>query len=494
MKRGGDARLEKLLAESAELVEELKSLGLDAPGRAAPEFREEPPALEGYVEITVAQDAMRAWASFYPPDEGMDPIVPAAVERELDRTAVVHGVDWDTIGSALVQCNTEHQEILRLEVAAGRPAVPEVPAHFHKNPDVFEAAPQEESEDREPVDYREVQSFLLVHTGDVVALQVPPQRGVPGINVRGQEIPFPREPVVSLTAGAGVSVEGDRMVAAIDGTVEIHDGEVVVNEVLTLDGDVDYSTGHIDFPGDVILRGAVRDGFRIRSGSSVFCEQTVDVSDIHAEGNVVVRRGLIGRRKARLHAGGVVQAKFIENCTVEALEGLRISSAIMSSQVFTLGTVDLGTRGIIVGGRIFAQNGVRVTQLGTETSVKAEIILGVDFQASQKLEWVRDQTMRIGRKLNEVRQALQRAAGAQQEQLAVLEQKLREALTQMNNQAMELVMGLDRNEDARLEVRGTVHPGTYVEICHVSHVVGRPLRRVQFRLDKSEGRVVAEPL
>jgi hypothetical protein len=40
-------------------------------------------------------------------------------------------------------------------------------------------------------------------------------------------------------------------------------------------------------------------------------------------------------------------------------------------------------------------------------------------------------------------------------------------------------------------VRETVFPGTYIEICHVSHIVGKPLRAVTFRLDKAKGKIVA---
>ena len=41
-----------------------------------------------------------------------------------------------------------------------------------------------------------------------------------------------------------------------------------------------------------------------------------------------------------------------------------------------------------------------------------------------------------------------------------------------------------------MSVRETVYPGTYIEICHVSHFVTRPTRMVTFHLDKSSGKIV----
>lgn len=38
-------------------------------------------------------------------------------------------------------------------------------------------------------------------------------------------------------------------------------------------------------------------------------------------------------------------------------------------------------------------------------------------------------------------------------------------------------------------MRGRVYPGTYIEICHISHIVHRTAQNVRFRLDKGEGRI-----
>jgi hypothetical protein len=53
-----------------------------------------------------------------------------------------------------------------------------------------------------------------------------------------------------------------------------------------------------------------------------------------------------------------------------------------------------------------------------------------------------------------------------------------------------MVSGLDRNENASVAAMEYVYPGTYVEICHVSHFITKPRRHVIFHLDKPSGKIV----
>ena len=64
----------------------------------------------------------------------------------------------------------------------------------------------------------------------------------------------------------------------------------------------------------------------------------------------------------------------------------------------------------------------------------------------------------------------------------------------MNEAANSLIFQLDKNEEADVIVKGSIFPGAYIEICHLSHVVSREMKQVRFRLDKKKGKVVDGPL
>jgi hypothetical protein len=83
---------------------------------------------------------------------------------------------------------------------------------------------------------------------------------------------------------------------------------------------------------------------------------------------------------------------------------------------------------------------------------------------------------------------------AEAAEISDLAERLESTLMKLQRSAADLVFHLDANEDAEVRVRGTVYPGTYIEICHRPFAVRKAMRHVRFRLDKSSGRVVAETL
>jgi hypothetical protein len=107
----------------------------------------------------------------------------------------------------------------------------------------------------------------------------------------------------------------------------------------------------------------------------------------------------------------------------------------------------------------------------------------------KKLIWIRDKNIALAFKLKEIETKMNVSPGTRTV-LEPLRDKIRAALRQLNEGARELVTTLDRNESATVSVKGIVFPGTYIEICHISHFVTKPRRMVTFRLDKANGKIL----
>jgi uncharacterized protein (DUF342 family) len=256
---------------------------------------------------------------------------------------------------------------------------------------------------------------------------------------------------------------------------------------------VDYSTGHIDFPGDVIINGEIKDGFRVRAGGSIYCKKTMDASEVVCAGDLLANWGVIGKKKGSVKAGGSVHTRFIENCYVEAKGAICVEVGIMNSTVYSLDTIELGMKGVIVGGTVHGQNKVVATQIGSTMGPRTEIYLGIDYTVKQKLEWLREKNIELAFKLKQVKRKVQSAQNGKK-RLLEIQEKLQDALHKMNEATRSLLFQLDKNEEAIVEVRGTVFPGAYIEICHVPYVVSRKIEQVSFRLDKAKGKVLVEHL
>ena len=146
----------------------------------------------------------------------------------------------------------------------------------------------------------------------------PKRPGQPGKDVHGKETPFARESPENCAAGRNVERRGDELVATVDGRLAIEGGRADVDEVLLVKGEVDFHTGHIVFPGDVVIEGAVHDGFKVWSGGSIVCKSTMDAFDVNAKKDLTCAQGIIGRRRGEVRVGGELNAKYVQNCRVAA--------------------------------------------------------------------------------------------------------------------------------------------------------------------------------
>jgi hypothetical protein len=444
--------------------------------------------IDGTVEIAVSPDAMAATATFYPPRGDGLPIEPAFIYELLRRMGVVSGLIEGDIAESAMSCNLDRRVLHDVVVAKGSAPVPEIPEHASLEAKFRRASPRvDDSVQR--VDFRELATLFIVKAGETIATIMPKRPGAPGKDIRGKETPYSRESPETCAAGRNVERRDDRLVATVDGRLVIDNGRADVDEVLLVKGEVDFHTGHIVFPGDVVIEGAVHDGFKVWSGGSIVCKSTMDAFDVNAKKDLTCAQGIIGRRRSQVRAGGEIKAKYIQNCRVAARGDIRISSAIVNSRIFSLGTVDLGDKGVIMGGEVFATHGIRCGRLGNQAFQSTQLHVGTDFTVQQKLDQANEKMRLLAGRARQVDQAASAHPSPQankaREEYAKMAAELRSRIT-------ALLGELDADDGAIVEARGEIFPGVVIEICRVSIVVEEKLHACRFRLDKAAGRILVE--
>jgi len=452
--------------------------------------------LNGRVEVWLSADAMLCFASLFPPRAGGELLEPDDVLRVLDQHGVTFGLDRESIEKAVFACNTDRDVQNDVVVARGRPSCGEAPGHWELSEEVVAGSDSHKGDgsgENGGVDHRARSPIVLVEEGQVIATRVQPVQGTVGTTVHGEEIAYHRKSVPQYQPGAGVRVEGDLAYAAYDGRIVWDAATFRVHQALVIRGDVDYRTGHIDFPGDVIIDGQIKDGFHVHAGGSVVCRKTLDASDVQCDGDLQINHGIIGRKKGRVRVGGTVRTRYIENCQLEAGGDIGTLVGCVNSHVQTRGEFASGRKSLIVGSRIYAANGVRTNQIGTDSGSRSEIYCGTDFEVRRKIEWIRDKSIEYSARLGEARLQLQGNSNPPK-RLEDIKEKLEMALSAMNQTAERLISRLEVNDGAEIQVFGTVFPDTYVEICNVGLTVSQKLSSVRFRLDKPSGKINVEPL
>ena len=483
----GSGFINDLPTESAEAVgAKIRKDALDSIGRDVES------QINGYVDLAISRDEMNVIAGFFPAKQSGESITVAEVDNVLAGNEITYGIDREAITEAVDRCDIEREPVADVVIAQGTEPINEVPAHLEIEKSLLRGGDKPVSGDMR-IDFKKQSPFVLVKQDDVLARAVGLKPGVMGSTIKGAFIPYGKASVAQIKADKNTKTYEKTVVATCDGRFEYTNKKFWVNEVLEINGDVDYKTGHIDFPGDVIIRGEIQDGFSVEAGGSIFCGKTMDASEVVCQGDVFVEQGIIGKKDGFLRAEGKLSAQFIENCYVQAGGTLSVKTGLMNSSVHTLDRIEMGLRGIITGGKTHAQKGVSTTQIGSRSGTKTEVYCGVNFAVEQKLEWIRDRNIQLAIKLNRVKAEISRSS-SENKSLIELRDKIAAAIHKMNSAASSLVSSLDRNEDAEVIAKGDVFPGVYIEICHCSHIVNRKLNGVRFRLDKKVGTVMAIPL
>ncbi len=446
---------------------------------------------DALIELTVSADAMTVTGSFLPHSGNARPLSMDYFDSMLDTYDIVHGVRMEEVSEVIFEVNTSHRLREGVVVAQGTPPVAARPAFYRVIEQTARESAPAAGSDSDRVDFKSISRLPVVRKGQVIARRVPERPGIPGTTVRGEEIPPGAIPVETLTPGKNTLIEGEAVFASRGGQLQKKDNQFFVEDRLEITGDVGFSTGSIEFPGDVVLKGEVQDGFHIWAGGSITAANTVDVSQIYCRKDFSANGGLVGRGVALLRCGGRVQAKFVENCQVESKTSIYIKQYCYQARLNSLDRIAMGNRGRVVAGCITASGGVHCYNLGNKAGVATLVRAGINFIVERKLDLCRQKLESVSIRLNGLARALPENPSDDQVDIV---HRLEWMRSQLSIQMGDLTGDLDSDENAQIVVDGEVFPGVQVQICRATLNVEQKMARVRFVLDKQTGRVVARDL
>jgi uncharacterized protein (DUF342 family) len=457
---------------------------------AAVTYRESTPKGDGYLELTMAEDGMQAIADLHPPALGGAPLQMEQIDALCSRLGIAAGINRESLADALMRCNLDHEVQRNVIVAQGQAATPIVSEHSLLE-ERFRAKPEAPSDNALRYDFRERSSLLVVHKLETLANIIPSSSGTAGFDIRGKVLAPTRLETRSVHVGKNTQRDGERIVSLVDGILAppVEGGSLDVEEILLVRGDVDYHTGHIVFPGDVVIDGAVSDGFKVWSGASIHCRTTMDAFDVNAKKDLICDQGIIGRRRAQVRVGGELRAKFIQNCRVAVRGDIHVQTAIVNSRVYSLGRIDLGDKGVLMGGEAYAVHGLKAGRLGNQAHQSTIVHAGTDFTVQQRLDEANERLRLLAMGTQKARDD---SGGHSTLALDALLERTKIAEGKLHFLIGQLLGSLDADDSAIIEVSGEIFPGTIIEICRVSIVVDEVLQSCRFRLDKAAGRILVE--
>ncbi|OGG55256.1 MAG: hypothetical protein A3F84_24220 [Candidatus Handelsmanbacteria bacterium RIFCSPLOWO2_12_FULL_64_10] len=252
-------------------------------------------------------------------------------------------------------------------------------------------------------DYHDSGHIVQVKEGEAILEIVPPTRGESGVDIFGEPIPGLMGDPIPYAFGDNVIYDEKSNVlrATTAGEVRRDDGQVRVNRVFRVEGDVDYGVGNIEFEGDVTIDGNVQDGFSVKAGGDIRVYGSVMAATLEAGRHILIGEGATGREKGSMKAGANLQAKYLNGMSVNVGGDLKITNEVINCRTRVGGRAVI-ERGAIVGGDLVAMRGLETRAIGTQISLPTVVRVGVDPEVDARRQGILERLKAVNKHIERI--------------------------------------------------------------------------------------------
>jgi hypothetical protein len=338
---------------------------------------------DGSMRVEVASDETKAFVHFVPPRFSGRHMEVDDVMDALRSAGVTAGVQEERIAQYLDDMNYSHP----LTAAEGTPPRHGRDAYIDYKVRITNSIDFSQFDGN--IDFKELNLIENVVVGQLLAIKVPAEKGVPGRTVLNRMTPARTGKDVQFRHGEGtiLSENGQELSAEKNGQVVMKANKICVEEILVVKGDVDNNTGNIVMLGSVMITGSVLDNFTVKASGNIEVRGTVQKAFLEAEGDIIVRQGINGRDEAKIETtGGSIFTKMVHSAHIVAEKNIIVAEEILHSRVDAGKMIYCnGKRAQIVGGTIRAGEEVNARVIGAESYIRTELHVGMNPKVLQQL-------------------------------------------------------------------------------------------------------------
>jgi uncharacterized protein (DUF342 family) len=470
------------------------------------------PHKDAEMRVLLSPDRMKATISFSPP-EGDGKRISAEDARELIRQAgVQRGINQERLAAALGSV-MRAEPLTDFLIAEGRSAQLDsrnrIVFHAHLATGSTSAQRRDGS-----VDFRSQDRITRVQKGEIIATVKPREADAEdGWDVTGETITLAAGNQEALQAGKGVSEallqDGSITFTAQTQGELVRDGIILsVMDAHSVAGDVNLSTGNINFPGTVRVAGSVRSGFTVVADGVLEIGGSVEAALLSAGGSIIVGQGIKGEGRAIIRTKKELVSAFAEQSVLLAIGDVHLRGSCVRCQVKCNGRLILDSeKGTLVGGEVRASRGIEVQNIGSPGGAHTVVSFGQDFLVKDQIEREEREVAALTKKVADLdsemlilekRTAGLSAAGvaAQSRDAAALAraraQKL-QAMKLIEQRKLRLITLRDKYDEhvpSEVVIRGTLYPGAILESHGRRFQTPLEKKMITLRFDPAQGKIV----
>lgn len=323
------------------------------------------------------------------------------------------------------------------------------------------------------VNFYDFSALKNVGEGEYLAVLHPPKPGKAGLSVTGEVITPPAYKEVNYIAGENVEYRPDtgEFIALRSGRVELRGGTVIVSKLYEVEGDVDFSTGNLNFDGFIRVRGNVQDNFRINAIEGVQIDKVIGAATVESGGTITVMGGINCRNKGIMRCEGDLISRFLNNAEVWVKGSIKVEKEILNCKVYA-GTVG-SLESTVSGGEMIAIKDIEIREAGSAMGVRTVIQAGRDIFAEKQIE----EQERLVQKDKELVEGLLSRVDAVESVKSKVDPEIAKAIEGMKARATMLKESVDARTaeieakkkatlslDATVTIHRAVHPGVVIRI------------------------------
>ncbi len=242
--------------------------------------------------LRASEDAMAVLLDCDMPAVDIDTLVDN-LSKELKELRIENPPDQKQLKDQLQQISAVIPNLVDFVLISSDPLVPPVHGRVDWEGDYFNTG-FIAGKDAGRVDYRENTSQGSVNKGALLGHQTPVKNGEDGFIVFGKKVPA-EEPIQYYPkVGENIRFDSNKNAyyAEKSGRVRLINDILSVDEVYTVDEDVDISTGNIKHTGAVVVKRDVLGGAKIEAVGNIEVRGIIENAEIQAGGDLIVHGGI----------------------------------------------------------------------------------------------------------------------------------------------------------------------------------------------------------
>ncbi len=451
--------------------------------------KEKLPPLDSKLSLEIAPDTMSAHIYITPPENGGKDVTVQDILALINSKHIFFGIDLAAIKEAVDNkiYNT------KVQIAQGVHPVKGKDGYIEEVVKISESKKGPKERNDGTLDFKELGKIINVEKGQLICRVHYPVPGVDGKNIMGKSIKHIPGREVPDPLGRNTIFNEDKtmVIASISGSVSVVGGKYNVSEVYKISGNVDSSTGNINFLGSVIVGGDVKEGFSIIATDEVRIAGVVEGAYIKSGADVKISQGINGMGKGVIIANGDVECKFIENCRIQAFGDVIAQSVVGANISCDNNLIVTEGKGVIKGGNYSVAGSITAKALGSVSNITTNIVLGISVTLSEQISNLKTEADTLLQEITKLNQVttyfadLAKKHQLDQEKLALYNSAVYthnekvKVLQEKREQIDKMEVKLSESTKSNISLKDRIYPGVNITIgnfnTRIRNEIERPL-------------------